>query len=210
MPVADCPDIQPVSTVSFSNPHPVETRELAKLLFTQGLKPSVIACHTGVKLTTVYMWINRYHWQNLLSENKEVLKNVARNAVPSESKAELSAVSSKLRQKLSTVIEAQIAVLEKSPPKSIKDLANTRERQGQAAVVKSIIDGAATLLDWKGESTPGMVMIGHLNIERPEPPAIQIQATVSPACGVEATTNSVPQNQGEQQTPQVAEQVKPQ
>lgn len=162
------------------------TRETVKLLFQNGLKLPIIEAETGVKQSTIRNWIYRYNWDAAAAEVTKILKNRQHKAVArSVTLAQTGSLqlarmpeiaSSRLREQLSSEVASQMVALQSEPVKRASELANTREREGRASVVKRLVDSAAILEDWESQHTPGIVVM--MESTQPAQESIDTGATV--------------------------------
>jgi len=98
--------------------------------------------------------------------------------------------SRKLRQSLATATEQSAAVLEAKPPKNVKEVIQ------RAGTLKSLVESGDKLHGWSAQASAPQWNVTVL--DRGE--------VARPACGVDATTGSMPAQVAESVTPQ-AQQV---
>lgn len=67
----------------------------------------------------------------------------------------------RIRDAIASELLSQLTVLQNDPVKDASELRNTRERQGRAAVVKTIADAAGSIFDFQ-EHTTGMIWAAEL------------------------------------------------
>ena len=154
-------------------------REVIKTLYVQGFTPTVIQSKTGVNYRTVLTWARRFKWRLLRAKVADDLNSAALAVAQSS----LTEQSKRLKEKLSNELHDQVSILERLPIKSAKALANTRYGQGRAAVVKTIVESAATVYGWSADNKHTLVQVNVLNqvdldATEPEPtkPAIDVPA----------------------------------
>lgn len=175
---------------------PEELKEQAKALYVQGVTTSDIAEEIGVPYGAIRTWIKRGKWGSLRTITQQ-------KAGPAKERAAIRALTfiqpgarmpaasaSKLREGLSAEVASQMAVLQSEPVKRASELANTREREGRASVVKRLVDSAAILEDWESQRTPGIVVMTESSAPADEAPreiaAIDVQSEPVPDAAQEA------------------------
>jgi transposase-like protein len=127
---------------------------LAQALYVQGVPYADIAEKIGVTPPTLRQYAHRYHWRRL---RETVMASVSQViAKPLVERAHNS------RDKLAQEIERQASLLSECPPESVEQLANNRERQGRAAVVKTVAEAAEKVFGWQSQEPAGLVQIGHV------------------------------------------------
>jgi hypothetical protein len=145
---------------------PLELREVVKTMFLAGIRPHIIARENGLSSAIVHRWSKRYGWAVAVNTARAKLKETHNKSLAKLAAVDLAASSANVRTSLAGTLEKQAAALARHEPK-LGDLANTRERQGQAAVAKTIMETAKGVFGWGEESRPGMVLQVHLSAELP-------------------------------------------
>lgn len=163
---------------------PEELRKTVQALYLQGLRISDITATTGVKLATVYKWINRFGWIRPRDNAKAILVQTAKRNIALANVPAVQAESDRVRKLLSSEAIALSEALAKEPVKDVAEMANTRERQGRAAVFKTVVDAASAVFDWDSQHSPGLIIVGEVERNEPEeadqtPTAIDIGGEVS-------------------------------
>ena len=159
-----------------------ELKQKAKQLFHEGLKWSKISEETGVASNTLRVWGHRGKWKEELQEAKRLIETskakclVIASVQANPSQKALQSSGNRLRTSFATVIEQSTAALLESPITNASELANTPERQGKAAVIKTLVDAAATVFDWSGQRNQGYIAFEQSTLAD-EPEAIDVQAT---------------------------------
>lgn len=98
--------------------------------------------------------------------------------------------SSNIRLKLASGLEQAAELVALTPPQR-GDLENTPERQGRAAVLKTLVDASSTLFNWEKDSPAGLV----------DPQALydaQVDAPIDVASTSVDTASPVPEQLAEQ------------
>lgn len=150
---------------------PVELREVVKSMILAGVRPHIVAEENRISPALVHRWSKRYGWAKAVNTARQKIKDKGLRSLANQAAADIGAASANTRASLASVVERQAAVLAREEPKAA-DLANTRERQGQAAVAKSIMETARGVFGWGEESRPGMVLSVHLSAEPASKPTI--------------------------------------
>ena len=179
-------------------------REMVQTLYMAGLRPSEIAKQTGCKPATVSAWATRFGWHTALQGMARNVKLVQGRSISGDNR---------LRDALRSEAVAQVETLTKTPIKNARSLANTPQRQGRAAVLKTLTEAVSLIDDWEQEKRSGLVLCDLLSgepaaidLQPVAPAAIQDEALSqqSPAdCGIDTPTGSVPEQQPEPAQPQV-------
>jgi len=177
---------------------PDSIRELAKALYIQGVKMSVIVQQCQVKEKAIRNWVKRGNWPDLASRATQPLIHKLQRGLAVETANTLQAMGDQIRDKLSRELLDQVQLLTKQPARDVSDLATVKGIQGRASVVKTIAETAAVVHDWGSQSSAGLVLVGELSREPGETPlaAVDISASVEPAQlqpGADTTTSSVPE-----------------
>lgn len=129
---------------------PLELREQAKeLVFTKGLTSYQAAKRLGVNLSTVRNWVNK----PILHDAKDLVEKMVKETVNREAKR----ISNVAKGKLDKAIGQQADALASIEHVTLDDLRNTPERQGLAAVTKTVIESGCLLFGWDKESKEGTV-----------------------------------------------------
>ena len=210
--VLDPPDQIPDQTVPKSGPRsyrsgPNRTRinwVLGASLVGQGLELKDVAQRIGAKSGDVVRTglKRRGIYRITETEANHVARQTVQIIVQKANKS-LSEASNRLREKLSAEVEAQVAVLEQSPPATVAQLGSTKDGEGRASVVKRIAETAALVHDWESERPQGIVLGEVLSSEPEEKQAVaqvidhtqqaiqEINKTASPTAN--ATGDQTPQ-----------------
>lgn len=190
------PEPETIATVSpfrSTKPTPAAVKDLVKMLWFQGISPSAIAVETGVKRETISTWAKRGNWTSTRDNGKQLLKRKAQVTMAVTVAREVSRESAEVRNLLAGAVRSQAERLAASPPASVKELANTPDRQGLAAVLKTVVDSASEVFDWQSQHTPGVVVLQDLRSSEPGEQVIDIAAATDPVTDATDTpSNSVP------------------
>ena len=143
---------------------PAEVKDVAKSMYFAGLEPSTISADLGVAIKTVYKWVNRGKWGVARDTAKGKLISRGKASLAIQAGQDIAASSANTRAHLASVVERQAAALAKQQP-TAESLANTRERQGQAAVAKTVMETARGVFEWGETSRPGLVLSVKLGAE---------------------------------------------
>lgn len=145
-------------------PIPKEVRELAKSLYVQGLNWEAIAHQTGVSQPTLNKWVTRGGWVALRDQTRHVLHNQGQKTMITVIANDLIHRSKAIRHTLAEEVEHQAHVLRAEPANKAAQLAG---RNGRAAVLKTIVESAATIFDWADSGPSGLVVVGDMEaVER--------------------------------------------
>ncbi len=175
--------------------HSKETRERALDLYLQGLDLDEVSQAVNVAAGTVRSWAARGFWA------REKLRNAVQTAMklaPRSGKHALRTMGDDTRTELAEIVRTQVAVLRNNPATTVAELATNSDRQGMAAVTKSVVDAASTLHGWGNEKTLGLVLSDDFG-------AIDVEATSEPV-EVASDGQEVPQSsiaEGMQDSPPV-------
>jgi len=179
-------------------------RDMVRTLYMAGVRPTEIARQTGCKAATIGAWATRYGWVKALRGMSQSMQIVQARAISGDNR---------LRDALRSEAASQVETLTKTPIKNARSLANTPQRQGRAAVLKTLTEAVSLIDDWEQEKRSGLVLCDLLSgepaaidLQPVAPVAIQDEAPSpqSPAdCGIDTPTSSVPEQQPEPQQPQV-------
>lgn len=167
------PMSSPVTTTTKAAP--LEVRKTAQTLYFAGLPPKAIAAELSLSPNLVIKWITRYGWRDARDKSKQILVTKAETSLAREAANEVIRRSDKVRTLLASEVEGQASALAKAPPKRLADLANTPERQGRTAVLKTLTDAAATVFGWGSDSPGGVVAL----VELPREGVLDVDATVT-------------------------------
>ena len=137
--------------------HPVELREVVKSMFLSGIRPETIAAENALSVAIVHKWASRYKWTKARDKAKAVIRKTGEASLARQAADDIGAASANVRASLAGALEKQAAALAATEP-SAKDLANTRERQGAAAVAKTLAEAAEKVFQWGETSRPGLVL----------------------------------------------------
>lgn len=122
--------------------------EQAKALFLQGLTPVQIGQRLDMKPDTVTKRAIRDDW---LTQRAAVAANVDQIV----SKAIIQRGAS-IRGKLASELDKQADALAREPVVSYGELANTKDRQGRASVVKTIAEAASKVYGWDNDANASL------------------------------------------------------
>lgn len=126
-------------------------RDKAKALYLEGQRPCHISKTLGISSQLVSVWANRFGWVAVKREvNKRVSKLIESNVVSSFSKQGM-----KHRLALANELERQVACLAAEPCASYSELVTTKEGQGRAAVVKTVLEASSVCFGWKDQTGIG-------------------------------------------------------
>ena len=144
---------------------PAEAKELAKALFIQGVKYSIISQQVDVSQALIRAWASRGKWHQLATKAQQVPLQALERGFLVETRNSLQAMGDKIREQLSQELADQVGLLAKQPARSAGDLATVKGVQGRASVVKTIAETAALVHDWGSQGNAGLVLIGDLSQE---------------------------------------------
>ena len=122
---------------------PMKTRETVKTMYLRGVKPWVIQQETGVPPGTQHNWGMRYGWAELLAKTRQVIAHRGIKALQQDHT---------LRVKLRNEVKSQVAALERTPVKNIKELGNTPEREGRTSLLCRMVSAVKEIDDWGAAS----------------------------------------------------------
>ena len=132
-------------------------RETVKLLYYQGLNPSVIIEQTGVKHGTLRTWINRYGWNNRLADAKQMLVARGTTALVNEATQDLAKLSEHTKQRLAKHLVKGVENLDKlKAPKGLKGISN------HAAAINAVVANANKVVGWDGERDGKIIPVNIL------------------------------------------------
>lgn len=150
--------------------YPAELREVVKAMFLSGVRPETIAAENSLSVAIVHKWASRYKWTTARDKAKTVIRKTGEASLARQAAADIGAASANVRASLAGALEKQAAALAATEPKAA-DLANTRERQGAAAVAKTIAEAAEKVFQWGEASRPGLVLSVKLGADILSKPA---------------------------------------
>lgn len=136
--------------------------EFIKTLYVQGLNPKAISERTGVKRDTIRARANYHSWIQL-RETTVPFYPASRNSLVKRTQKALAEASQMAQDAFSREIHAQVAVLERQPPRKLADLANTRAREGRASVVNRLVTTAEKLYGWSGNTQAPALNLTQIN-----------------------------------------------
>lgn len=197
-------------------PHPQAVRDACQVLYCQGATPAFIARQFSLPVGTVAKWAERGGWRLLRDELQAQTAKVSRSVVGRS----LTHASNELRAQLAEELADQVNALRRAPCKKASELRNTRNKQGRAAVVKTVVESAAAVFGWGSSDKPGLIlpMVGDAPadgapalpgekfttathaLEQGNPPACEPDSPGSPApvqagSGSETTADGAPNDQ---------------
>lgn len=120
-------------------PHPESVRDEALRLLATGQSASAVARNLGLRRSSVRNWLRRP--VSAVRHNQ-----LARVAVDAESQRRASLLAEVVRDSLGSVLAHQSKMLADSPAQSVDELRTTPERQGLAAVLKTVAEAAGAIL----------------------------------------------------------------
>lgn len=132
-----------------------DLRQQAKGLAIAGLTSYAISVKLGVNRSTVRNWLKDATIPALMASVEQAVKVVVDRQVDQK-------LSQVVRVKLSESIAAQAEQLANNPAMCVEELKNTPERQGLAAVTKTVVEAASTLFGWDKEGSTGVSLVGSL------------------------------------------------
>ena len=143
----------------------MKTRETVKTMYLRGVKPWVIQQETGVPPGTQHNWGMRYGWAELLAKTRQVIAHRGIKALQQDHT---------LRLKLRNEVKSQVAALERTPVKNIKELGNTPEREGRTSLLCRMVSAVKEIDDWGAAAKPGLILGELLSNE-----AVDVESTVN-------------------------------
>lgn len=139
-------------------PLPKALRKEAKTLYLTGLNCKEVAAVLNLKPITVQYWRRTEEWEN----DRKQVKSVALATVKGATGNGLQRRSSEARELAANAVDAQLRAIAANP--GVDDLANSKEGQGSAAVLKTIVETAAQVYGWNDEKTVGLVVVDDLRV----------------------------------------------
>ena len=127
--------------------------ETVKALVIQGVKTSEISQRCDVNPKTIRTWSRRYGWRAIASNVRQDVNE----AVACTTSLGLKSVGERVRGSLANEIEAQVQLLEQRPAKCLKELQTSN---GRTAVVRGIIESAATVFGWSKDAGTPFILNG--------------------------------------------------
>lgn len=119
---------------------------------------------------------------------------------------ELHGSSRSVRANLAKVTEKASELLAKVPPTSPNELANTKDGQGLASVLKTLVESADTLYGWSDQKVIGVIDARVMEAAFKEPASIvDVQAQVNTDSVANTTTGGSSESQPTPSTPQVTQ-----
>lgn len=125
-----------------------EIKAVALKLAAEGLSTSEIGRQLGLSRVTVKNWLAV---PAKIKDMNRLLDVGVQNAIRKHEHR----LSSVVRDQLAKVIGKQVSLLHNAPPSSVNQLRTTPERQGLAAVAKTITEAATTVFGWTPENAGG-------------------------------------------------------
>lgn len=153
-------------------------------LYVQGVPVPDISKETGVKPSTIYKRAVRGKWTQVKERSRRLasLAPIKRQGlavvVQTGPQNALQSSSNRVRSDFASVLEQATTALLKSPINEPGELPNTPERQGKAAVIKTLVDAAATVFDWSAQRNQGVVVFEQSTLQ--DEPAIDVQSVPEP------------------------------
>lgn len=130
-------------------------REQARALYIAGQTPVNIGSSLSLKPTTISRWALRFDWR----KDRAVVTQAAKKVVELTVQSQLQEQGSRIRERIASSIEAQALMLSDSPPTCLDDLRNTPDRQGLAAVTKTVVEAASAVFGWNAERANGILIL---------------------------------------------------
>ena len=131
-------------------PFPVIDYTRAALLKAQGLKNREIAEQLGCKLNSLMVGMSRKGITKLAVEARKGLVKAAQHTADA-----IEASGGRTRNHFAKVIESSAESLASDLPVKRKELANTKDGQGTASVVKTLVEAAAKVYGWDEQGSGG-------------------------------------------------------
>ena len=160
----------PAGTITARHP-PIDFNR-AVILRAQGASFKDIARIIGGTPGSIRVGLQRKGRAQIVAQSRAILLQTATTAANLLSKR-----STNSRRNLAAVVEQASSVLVNEPITSADQLANTPERQGRAAVLKTLTDAASTVFGWSEQAPAAFVDArGLANCE-----ALDVEQVTTPA-----------------------------
>ena len=180
-----------------TTPYPAETKETAKALYLQGFTPAVIAVQLGVRRATLSKWRENGKWVQIRDGTVKVMTRKGITAVSRET-------TTKVRDALHNEASQMVEAMRKEPVKNVQELLTTPERQGRAALLKTVVETVAIIEDWNSSHKTGLILSDALGSELDGRDTVEIESE-QVSCGVDTPSNSVPDASANHSIPQSAQ-----
>lgn len=153
-------------------PHPELLKQQALKLTLEGLTPTQIKAKLGLPLSTLKNWVYK--------NNIPDIKSLVQTAAKTEVQREVNQRSDAIRSKLGDVIANQVEMLAENPAVCVEDLRNTPDRQGLAAVAKTVTETASQLFGWDAEKPTGLILVADVRaFDQPVSPAsVEVESSL--------------------------------
>lgn len=143
-------------------------REMVRVLYMSGVRPSEIARQVGCKASTIGAWATRGGWSKALRSMVQTTQQVQKLH---------NGTSNRLRDTLRDEASAQVSSLRKQPIKGAISLANTPAREGRASVLKKLVESVSMIDDWESTHRPGLVLCDMLGEDRSAGQVVDVQSS---------------------------------